>query len=72
MKANSDIRTAAKAKKVYLWEIAKHMNISEPTIIRRLRVELPPTEKQTIFNIIDEIATAKENAAHGTTNTIDG
>lgn len=63
MLANTDIRTTAKEKGVRLWEIAEFLKISDPTMTRKLRKELPDKEKQAIFKIIDEIAAEKENAA---------
>lgn len=72
MLENSDIRATAKEKGVRLWEIAEALKISDPTMTRKLRRELPQTEKPAIFSIIDEIATAKENAAHSATNTTNG
>jgi len=62
MLANTDIRTVSKEKNVRLWEIAEYLKISDPTMTRKLRRELPDTEKQRIFAIIDEIAAQKENA----------
>lgn len=59
MKANTDIRDYAKIKGVFLWEIAEKVGISEPTITRRLRRELPITEKKRFFETIDEIAAEK-------------
>jgi len=72
MLANTDIRTVSKEKNVRLWEIAEYLKISDPTMTRKLRRELPDTEKQRIFAIIDEIAAQKENAAQSTTNTLNG
>lgn len=72
MLANTDIRTTAKEKGVRIWEVAEIMKISDPTMTRKLRKELPDTEKQRIFTIIDEIAAEKENAAHSATNTVNG
>lgn len=63
MLANTDIRTTAKEKKVRFWEVAEYLKISEPTMTRKLRRELPEAEKQEIFKIIDDIAAEKENAA---------
>lgn len=63
MLANTDIRTTAKEKKVRFWEVAEYLKISEPTMTRKLRKELPDIEKQEIFKIIDDIAAEKENAA---------
>ena len=60
MLANADIRAAAKGASVRMWEIADHLNISEPTMSRKLRHELPQTEKDRIFSIIEEIAAEKQ------------
>ena len=60
MKANQEIRTRAKQSGVYLWKLAEIMGISEPTITRRLRRELPAAEKAQIMALIDEIAAEKE------------
>ena len=59
MLANTDIRTTAKEKKVRFWEVAEYLKISEPTMTRKLRKELPDREKQEIFKIIDELAAEK-------------
>lgn len=59
MLANTDIRNLSKEKDVRLWEIAEYLEISDPTMTRKLRRELPDTEKQRIFAIIDEIASKK-------------
>lgn len=59
MKANTDIRQYAKIKGAFLWEIAEKVGISEPTITRRLRRELPVAEKKRFFEVIDEIAAEK-------------
>lgn len=56
MRANLDIRAAAKSASVRMWEIADHLKISEPSITRKLRHELPQAEKDRIFSIIEEIA----------------
>ena len=58
--ANKDIKTRAKEKGVFLWELADHLNISEPTMSRKLRHELPQAEKERIFSIIEEIAAEKQ------------
>ena len=57
---NQAIRTTAKEKCVKLWEIAEALNISEPTMTRKLRHELPQAEKDRIFSIIEEIAAEKQ------------
>lgn len=62
---NLELRTKARRNGVRLWEIADKLGVSEPTITRKLRRELPANEKQRILAIIDEIAAAKKkmNAA---------
>ena len=59
--SNSDVRTKARENGVRLWEIADKLGISEPTITRKLRHELPADEKQRILAVIDEITAAKQN-----------
>lgn len=61
--ANQDIRNESKSKRVSLWRIALHMGISEPTMTRKLRTELPTAEKEKIFAIIDEIAAENKKEA---------
>lgn len=65
MLCNQDIRSAAKLNNVCLWEIAEKLNISEPTMTRKLRRELPAAEKQKFLSIINDIAAEKQktNAA---------
>ena len=63
MLSNNEIRKAAKTNGVFLWQVAERLKISEPTMTRKLRRELPPDEKQRIFSIIDEIAVEKKSAA---------
>ena len=62
MRANNDIRTYAKGKSVYLWEVAEEMGILDASLSRKLRHELPQDEKERIFKIIDTIAEKKAAA----------
>ena len=57
--SNKDIKTKAKSKGVYLWEIADRLKMFDTAFSRKLRRELPADEKQQIFSIIDEIAADK-------------
>ena len=57
---NLDIRQIAKEKKVCLWQFAERLGISEPTMTRRLRCELPEAEKEKIFAIIEKVAEEEE------------
>ena len=53
---NKEVRTYAKEKGVYLWEIAEALHINDGNFSRRLRKELPEAQKQEIIQIIDKIA----------------
>ncbi len=46
-------------KGVYFWEIAMKLGVSEPTITRWMRVELPEDKRREIEWIIDDIAITK-------------
>lgn len=59
---NKDLRRYAKEKGVSFWQIAKAMGISEPTMTRRLRNELPEQDKQTFRRIINELSEQNETA----------
>jgi len=51
-----DIRAKAKAAGIPLWRVAEALGVSEPTIIRTLRHELPDTEKVQVLEIIAKLA----------------
>lgn len=57
---NQALRQAAKAAKVQLWRIAKVLGVSEPTMTRKLRRELPENEKQQMLKIIEQLAKEAE------------
>lgn len=55
--ANLDIRTAAAACGVRLWQIAEELHIADCNFSRKLRKELTAEEKAKIFAIIDRLET---------------
>ncbi len=57
--SNSDIRSAAKQAGVFLYAIADRLGVSEPTMTRLLRRELPDEKKAQLKNIIAELAAEK-------------
>lgn len=59
-RANKTIRDAAKEKGVRLWEIAYSMGITDATLSRKLRRELPANERENVLAIINRLAV--ENA----------
>lgn len=56
---NNDIRTAAKEGGVYLYAVAAELGISEPTLTRWLRFELPQEKKQKILSAIAKLKEKK-------------
>lgn len=55
---NTTIRNASKIAHMPLWKVADFMGISEATLTRMLRHELPEEEKQRILAIIHEFEQA--------------
>lgn len=56
MKANLETREKAKKAGVKLWQIAERLGISEPTIVRWLRVPLSPEREKMVVDAINAIA----------------
>lgn len=50
---NEDVRTAIKKCGIKHWQLADILNISEATMIRKLRHELASEEKDKILNILE-------------------
>lgn len=59
---NTEIRERAKALNVKLWQIAYCLGVTDSTFSRKLRKELPETEKSRILEIIDNLSKQKETA----------
>ena len=59
-RANQEIREYAAKNNVYLWEIALAMGISEPTMTRKLRTELPDRDREEIMRIINDLAAMRQ------------
>lgn len=53
---NKEITIACIEHNVKKYEIADYLKISVPTLVRKLRYELPEEEKQKFLNIILEIS----------------
>ena len=52
---NNDIRNALNQNNIKHWQLADLLKISEATLTRRMRHELPQEEKQRIFNILHNL-----------------
>lgn len=57
---NTEIRETAKQSGVFLYAVADKLGISEPTMTRLLRHELPDEKKKEIKSIIAELAEQKK------------
>lgn len=59
---NMDLRFAAKTARVPLWQIGEKLGVTEVTVVRRLRRELSPEQKQVYLKIIQDIVTERAKA----------
>lgn len=57
---NREIRDAAKAAGVKLWQVADAYGLNDGNFSRKLRKELSESEKQKILNIIQKLAAKSE------------
>lgn len=53
---NQDIRLMARGAGIPLWRICQSLEISEPTLTRKLRRELTKEEKAEIISIIKTLS----------------
>lgn len=60
--SNQEIRTAAKTKKIYLWQVAEKLGMQDSAFSRKLRRELPADEKAAIMSIIDELSAEEQKS----------
>ena len=60
MLANNELRQKARSYGVPLWMLAAELGISEPTMTRRLRLELPAKDREKLIAIVVDIAKRKE------------
>lgn len=59
---NRDIREAIKQAALKYWEVAERYGCTDGNFSRKLRRELPDTEKQKIYAIIAELVKEREIA----------
>lgn len=58
---NAEIKNKLKQAKIFQWQLADKLIISEMSLVRKLRYELSEEEKQKILTAIDELVTEKNN-----------
>ena len=57
--ANQIIRNELHEQKVYQWELAKALGISESTMVRKMRIEMSDEETRELLALIYSIALDK-------------
>lgn len=65
MKANIQIRGDLRAARVPLWQIADELGVSESTVLRRLRHELTPADRERYREALARIKAARAQRAKG-------
>lgn len=65
MTNNKEIRRLIKRSKIYHYEIANKLGISETTFVRRLRNELSEYDRQKVLEAIDSIRKEEEHDLNG-------
>lgn len=58
---NAEIKNKLKQAKIFQWQLADKLVISEMSLVRKLRYELSEEEKQKILTAIDELVTENNN-----------
>lgn len=62
--ANEAIREKVKATGVKYWEVAERIGVSDVTLCRQMRRELPEARQQLILRAIDELAGRDTDGEH--------
>ena len=63
--ANEVIRTTARQRGVFLWEVAEAIGTTDSGLSRKLRRELPKQQQNDLLSVVEKIAErkARENEA---------
>ena len=59
-RANADIRNAVATNGFKLWELAAALGINDGNLSRKLRAELPATEREHILAVIAEMRSTQD------------
>ena len=59
---NEEIREKMRKKRIYSYEVAEAMGLSESAFSRKLRKELPQDEKDKILEAIQRLVNYEEDA----------
>jgi len=55
MKANQDIRNAVSQNGFHLWELAEALEMTDVTLSKKMRRELPEVQKAHVFKTIERM-----------------
>lgn len=55
MKANQEVRKAARSAGIPFWKLGSRIGVSEQTIVRWLRTPLPNEKQQELLRTISEL-----------------
>ena len=58
--ANQKVRMQARKAGIPLWMLADALDISEPTMTRKLRRELPDSEQVRLLSVIEQLAADRQ------------
>lgn len=61
--ANQDVRAAIETARIRYWQIANAYGCTDGSLSRKLRCELPKTEKEKIFAIVEELKAERDKGA---------
>ena len=57
---NTELRAYAKEKRVFLWQVADAIGVSEATLIRWFRFPLSEDKKAAFIKAVDELSKERE------------
>ena len=63
-RANAEIREAVAPNGFKLWELAAALGINDGNLSRKLRTELPPSEKRHLYEVIAAMKAQREGQNH--------
>ena len=52
---NEQLKVLMKENKIYMWQVAKHLNVNETSFCKWFREELSEVRKQQVLSAIEEI-----------------
>ena len=60
VRANAEIRDLMRKNRIPVWAVAAAIGIHENTLLRRLRFELPTSEREHVLRIVERLEKKKK------------